>query len=85
MLSSSDDPLTLNEDIVGRWREHFEELMNPKDTPPVQESEPEASGVFMTISLMEVTVVVKELLSGKAPWLDENSSLRMACPPQVGG
>ena len=39
-----------------------EELLNPRDMPPVQESEPVVSGVSASISLVEVTQVVKNSL-----------------------
>ncbi|KAL7857954.1 hypothetical protein AOLI_G00180560 [Acnodon oligacanthus] len=60
VFSKGGETLTSSEDIVGRWKEHFEELLNP-----------EASGVSSSISLVEVTEVVGKLFSGKALGVDE--------------
>ncbi|KAK3557951.1 hypothetical protein QTP86_003867 [Hemibagrus guttatus] len=54
-------------DIVGRWKEYFEDLLNPIDTPSVEEPEAEDSEVESFITQAEVT----ELLGGKAPGVDE--------------
>ncbi|KAK3520218.1 hypothetical protein QTP70_019360 [Hemibagrus guttatus] len=54
-------------DIVGRWKEYFEDLLNPTDTPSVEE--PEAENQIITQA--EVTEVVQQLLGGKAPGVDE--------------
>jgi len=54
VLSRSGDPLTSNEHIVGRCREHIEELLNPRDMHPGHKSEPEMSGLSVSISLIEV-------------------------------
>ncbi|KAK3506381.1 hypothetical protein QTP70_003644, partial [Hemibagrus guttatus] len=56
-------------DIVGRWKEYFEDLLNPTDTPSVEE--PEAEEVDSFITQAEVTEVVQQLLGGKAPGVDE--------------
>ncbi|KAK3530905.1 hypothetical protein QTP70_005451 [Hemibagrus guttatus] len=53
-------------DIVGRWKEYFEDLLNPTDTPSVEE--PEADSF---ITQAKVTEVVQQLLGGKAPVVDE--------------
>uniref|UniRef100_A0A8C5CGF6 Reverse transcriptase domain-containing protein n=1 Tax=Gadus morhua TaxID=8049 RepID=A0A8C5CGF6_GADMO len=63
--------LTSTEEVVGRWKEHFEELLNPNNTPSMLEAEIEVDGVSSSISLVEVTEVVKHLRSGKAPGIDE--------------
>uniref|UniRef100_A0A8C5CRJ5 Reverse transcriptase domain-containing protein n=1 Tax=Gadus morhua TaxID=8049 RepID=A0A8C5CRJ5_GADMO len=63
--------LTSTEEVVGRWKEHFEELLNPNNTPSMLEAELEVDGVSSSISLVEVTEVVKHLRSGKAPGIDE--------------
>ena len=65
--------LTSNEDVVGRWKEHFEELLNPttSDPPSLTGAEPEDDGGSSSISRKEVTEVVKQLHSGKAPGVDE--------------
>ncbi|KAK3559185.1 hypothetical protein QTP86_005078 [Hemibagrus guttatus] len=60
-------------DIVGRWKEYFEDL-NPTDTPSVEEPEAEDSEVdsFITqAEVTEVTEVVQQLLGGKALGVDE--------------
>ena len=58
-------------DIVGRWEEHFEELLNPANTSSGEEAESEASGEAPPIFLAKVTEVVKQLFSGKVPGVDE--------------
>ncbi|KAK3513140.1 hypothetical protein QTP70_003771 [Hemibagrus guttatus] len=58
-------------DIVGRWKEYFEDLLNPTDTPSVAEPEAEDSEVDSFITQAEVTEVVQQLLGGKAPGVDE--------------
>ncbi|KAK3563848.1 hypothetical protein QTP86_002720 [Hemibagrus guttatus] len=58
-------------DIVGRWKEYFEDLLNPTDTPSVEEPEAEDSEVDSFITQAEVTEVVQQLLGGKAPGMDE--------------
>ncbi|KAK3510349.1 hypothetical protein QTP70_004936 [Hemibagrus guttatus] len=58
-------------DIVGWWKEYFEDLLNPTDTPSVEEPEAEDSEVDSFITQAEVTEVVQQLLGGKAPGVDE--------------
>ncbi|KAK3561397.1 hypothetical protein QTP86_000593 [Hemibagrus guttatus] len=58
-------------DIVGRWKEYFEDLLNPTDTPSVEEPEAEDSEVDSFITQAEATEVVQQLLGGKAPGVDE--------------
>ncbi|KAK3572937.1 hypothetical protein QTP86_010541 [Hemibagrus guttatus] len=58
-------------DSVGRWKEYFEDLLNPTDTPSVEEPEAEDSEVDSFITQAEVTEVVQQLLGGKAPGVDE--------------
>ncbi|KAK3538632.1 hypothetical protein QTP86_009150 [Hemibagrus guttatus] len=53
-------------DIVGQWKEYFEDLLNPTDTPSVEEPEAEDSEVDSFITQAEVTEVVQQLLGGKA-------------------
>ncbi|KAJ8006279.1 hypothetical protein DPEC_G00126640 [Dallia pectoralis] len=36
--------LTSTDDVIGRWKEHFEELLNPTYTPSSTEAELEADG-----------------------------------------
>ncbi|KAJ3607401.1 hypothetical protein NHX12_024452 [Muraenolepis orangiensis] len=49
--------LTSTEEVIGRWKEHFEELLNPT-TPSMVETELEDEGRQTSISLEEVTAVV---------------------------
>ncbi|KAK3550822.1 hypothetical protein QTP70_005747 [Hemibagrus guttatus] len=63
--------LVLTGDIVGRWKEYFKDLLNPTDTPSVEEPEAEDSEVDSFITQAEVTEVVQQLLGGKAPGVDE--------------
>ncbi|KAK3566156.1 hypothetical protein QTP86_028452, partial [Hemibagrus guttatus] len=56
--------------IVGRWKEYFEDLLNPTDMPSVEEPEAD-SEVDSFITQAEVTEVVQQLLGGKAPGVDE--------------
>ncbi|KAK3505719.1 hypothetical protein QTP70_020512 [Hemibagrus guttatus] len=58
-------------DIVGRWKEYFEDLLNLTDTPSIEEPEAEDSEVDSFITQAEVTEVVQQLLGGKAPGVDE--------------
>ncbi|KAK3515689.1 hypothetical protein QTP70_028465, partial [Hemibagrus guttatus] len=58
-------------DIAGRWKEYFEDLLNPTDTPSVEEPEAGDSEVDSFITQAEVTEVVQQLLGGKAPGVDE--------------
>ena len=63
--------MTSTEEVIGQWKEHFEELLNPTNTPSIIEAELEADGGPSSITLVEVTEVVKQLHSGKAPGVDE--------------
>ena len=67
MLSRDGELLTRTGNIVERWKEHFEDLLNPAITSTVNEAEPEDSGEFSPISLAEVAEVVKKLPGGKTP------------------
>ena len=62
---------TSTEEVLGWWKEYFGDLLNPTQPPSVMETELEDDGVSSPISLGEVTVVVKQLHSGKAPVIDE--------------
>ncbi|KAK3511772.1 hypothetical protein QTP70_021807 [Hemibagrus guttatus] len=57
--------------IVRRWKEYFEDLLNPTDTPSVEEPEAGDSEVDSFITQAEVTEEVQQLLGGKAPGVDE--------------
>ena len=63
--------LTSTRDIVNRWKEYFEDLLNPTDTSSDSEAGPGVSGVDSPISGVEVAEVVKKLLGGRAPGVDE--------------
>ncbi|KAK3526805.1 hypothetical protein QTP70_033550 [Hemibagrus guttatus] len=71
VYSGGGELLALTGDIVGRWKEYFEDLLNPTDTPSVEEPEAEDSEVDSFITQAEVTEVVQQLLGGKAPGVDE--------------
>ena len=68
--------LTSAEEVIGRWREYFGDLLNPTQPPSVAETELEDDGVSSPISLGEVSAVVKQLHSGKAPGIDQ-------IPPEI--
>jgi len=70
VLSRGGELLTQTEDIVGGWKQHFEELLNPTSRSFVEEVESEESEEASSISLAEVAEVVK-LFSGKAPGVDK--------------
>ena len=63
--------LTSTGDITGRWKEYFEDLLNPAVTSSIEEAEAEGSEADSSITQAEVTEVVKKLLGGKAPGVDE--------------
>ncbi|KAK3542298.1 hypothetical protein QTP86_021960, partial [Hemibagrus guttatus] len=63
--------LASTRDIVGQWKEYFEDLLNPTDTPSIKEPEAEDSEVDSFITQAEVTEVVQQFLGGKAPGVDE--------------
>lgn len=56
---------------MSRWAEYFEDLLNPTNTPSIEEAKPGNSGSGLPISGDEVTEVLKEFLSGKALGVDE--------------
>ncbi|KAI3369205.1 hypothetical protein L3Q82_007444 [Scortum barcoo] len=56
----------------GRWKKYFEDLLNPTDLPSSdEEAEAGDSEVDPSITRAEVTEVVRKLLGGKAPGVDE--------------
>uniref|UniRef100_A0A8C4S0K5 Reverse transcriptase domain-containing protein n=1 Tax=Erpetoichthys calabaricus TaxID=27687 RepID=A0A8C4S0K5_ERPCA len=63
--------LTLTWDVVGRWGEYFQDLLNPTNMPSNEEAEPGDSEVGSPISGTEVTEVVKKLVGGRALGVDE--------------
>ncbi|KAK3507907.1 hypothetical protein QTP70_002569 [Hemibagrus guttatus] len=66
VYSGGGELLASTGDIVGRWKEYFKDLLNPTDTPSVEEPEAEDSVVDSFITQAEVTEVVQQLLEGKA-------------------
>nr|XP_049618290.1 E3 SUMO-protein ligase PIAS2 isoform X1 [Syngnathus scovelli]XP_049618292.1 E3 SUMO-protein ligase PIAS2 isoform X1 [Syngnathus scovelli]XP_049618293.1 E3 SUMO-protein ligase PIAS2 isoform X1 [Syngnathus scovelli] len=63
--------LTSTRDVVSRWGEYFEDLLNSTYTPSIEEAGPGDFEADSPISGVEVTEVVKKLLGGKAPGVDE--------------
>ena len=63
--------LTLTRDVVDLWEEYFEDILNPTNMPSGKEAGPGGSGVGSPISGVEVAKVVKKLLGGRAPGVDE--------------
>lgn len=62
--------MTSTEDVIAWWKEHFEELLNPMNLPSTIETELEDDGGSTSNSLKEVTQVVKQLSSYKAPGIN---------------
>ena len=71
VYSGGGELLTSTGDIVGRWKEYFEDLLNPTDMSSIEEAEAGDSEVDSFITQAEVTEVVGKLLGGKAPGVDE--------------
>ncbi|KAK3546985.1 hypothetical protein QTP86_007435 [Hemibagrus guttatus] len=71
VYSGGGELLASTRDIVGRWKEYFKDLINPTDTPSVEEPEAKDSEVDSFITQAEVTEVVQQLFGGKAPGVDE--------------
>ncbi|KAI3358227.1 hypothetical protein L3Q82_003224 [Scortum barcoo] len=64
VYSAGGELLTSTEDIVGRWKKYFEDLLNPPPTClPVRKQEAGDSEVDSSITRAEVTEVVRKL-----PW-----------------
>ncbi|KAI3364976.1 hypothetical protein L3Q82_001140 [Scortum barcoo] len=71
VYSAGGELLTSTEDIVGRWKKYFEDLLNPTDLPSSEEAGAGDSEVDSSITQAEVTEVVRKLLGGKALGVDE--------------
>ena len=71
VYSGGGELLTSTGDIVGRWKEYFEDLLNPTVMSSGEEAEAGVSEVDSFITRAEVTEVVGKLLGGKAPGVDE--------------
>ncbi|KAI3377172.1 hypothetical protein L3Q82_009084 [Scortum barcoo] len=57
VYSAGGELLTSTEDIVGRWKKYFEDLLNPTDLPSNEEAEDGDSEVDSSITQAEVTEV----------------------------
>ncbi len=79
VYSGGGELLTSTGDVIGRWKEYFEDLLNHTDTPSIEEAEMEDSGVDSSITQAEVTEVVCKLRSGRASgWM--RSALSTSSP-----
>lgn len=74
--------LTSTGDIVGQWKEYFEDLLNPTIMSSIEEAETEGSEVDSSITQAEVTEVVKKLLGCKAALI---SALSTSSPWMLWG
>ncbi|VDO85021.1 unnamed protein product, partial [Soboliphyme baturini] len=69
LKNRSGHPLTKDDDILRRWREYFEEHLNPAQQ---QEDSPlEQKGTDITISVDQIAQAVKSLKNGKGAGIDE--------------
>ncbi|KAI3360714.1 hypothetical protein L3Q82_012865 [Scortum barcoo] len=57
--------------IVGRWKEYFEDLLNPTDMHSLEETEPGGSEEGALISGAVIAEAVKQLRGSGAPGVDE--------------
>uniref|UniRef100_A0A8C6S4J5 Reverse transcriptase domain-containing protein n=1 Tax=Neogobius melanostomus TaxID=47308 RepID=A0A8C6S4J5_9GOBI len=71
VYSAGGELLTSTGDVVGWWKEYFEDLLNPTVTSSDEEAEAGDSEGGSSITQAEVTEVVRKLLGGKAPGADE--------------
>ncbi|KAI3374665.1 hypothetical protein L3Q82_021237 [Scortum barcoo] len=62
VYSAGGELLTSTEDIVGRWKKYFEDLLNPTDLPSNEEAEDGDSEVDSSITQAEVTEVYARVL-----------------------
>lgn len=62
-FQQGEELLTQTEDIVSRWKKHFDKHLNLTDLSSIEEAELEYSVEDMLISLAEVTEGVSSLLS----------------------
>lgn len=63
--------LTSTRDIVGRLKEYFEDLVSPTYTSSIKEAESRYFRVDSPFTGSEIAEIVKKLLCGKAPGVDE--------------
>ena len=66
--------LTSTVSIVWRWKEYFNDILNPIKTNSEEEAELEDFGLGSPITGTEVAGVVKQLHSGSVPGGDETSA-----------
>ena len=71
VYSKDETLLTWTEEAIGRWKGYSSDLLNCTQPRSVAETELKDARVSLPISLDEVTKVVKQLHSGKAPGVDE--------------
>ncbi|TWW61031.1 hypothetical protein D4764_05G0011210 [Takifugu flavidus] len=65
--------LTSTRDVVDRWKEYFEDLLYPTNVPSSEKAGPGDLGTSSRFSGAELIEVVKKLLGGRAPGVDEIS------------
>ncbi|KAI3352425.1 hypothetical protein L3Q82_005189 [Scortum barcoo] len=71
VYSAGGELLTSTEDIVGRWKKYFEDLLNPTDLPSNEEAEDGDSEVDSSITQAEVTEVVQQAPRWQGAGVDE--------------
>ncbi|TWW61017.1 hypothetical protein D4764_05G0011070 [Takifugu flavidus] len=71
MYSGNGMLLTSTRDAVDRWKEYFKDLLNTTNMPSSEEAGPGDLGTSSRISGAEVIEVVKKLLGGRAPGVDD--------------
>ena len=71
MLGLEGELLASTENIVGQWKEHFQDLLNLANMSSIEEAESKNLGKDSPITLAEVARVVKKLPSCKVPGEDE--------------
>lgn len=69
VFSREGELLTRTGDIVGRWKEHFDELLNLAVKSTMEEPEPEDTGGLSPISLAAVCEVVRNLAGARGECL----------------
>ncbi|XP_068171952.1 odorant receptor 131-2-like [Antennarius striatus] len=69
--STTQTPDKESGDIVEKWKEYFEDLLNPATMSYTEEAEAEVSEVESSFPQAEVTKVVAKLLGGTAPGVAE--------------
>ena len=67
VLDLGGELLTLTEYIVGQWKEHLEDLLNPASMSSIEEAESEDLGEDSSINLAKVVKGIKNLASYCVP------------------